>query len=178
MAERNRSLTLCGWARKDIDHTIRWIEKRLKRLDLHLQQAIQSNPAWRRREQLLASVPAVGPVLARTLIAELPELGQLSHKKISALVGLAPFNHDSGRLRGKRRIWGGRSKLRASLYMSVVAGLRFNPVMRSFYQRLTAAGKPAKVALTACMHKLLVLLNAMVRENAPWRPLPSPSAIR
>ena len=176
VAERNRSLTLQGWARKDIDHTIEWIEKRLKRLDLHLQQAIPLNPEWRSREQLLTSVPAVGPVLARTLIAELPELGQLSHKKISALVGLAPFNHDSGRLRGKRRIWGGRSKLRASLYMSVVAGLRFNPVMRSFYQRLTAAGKPAKVALTACMHKLLVLLNAMVRDHAPWQSKLSQSA--
>lgn len=170
VAERNRSLTLRGWARKDIDHTIQWIEKRLKRLDLHLQQAIQSNPEWQGREQLLTSVPAVGPVLASTLIAELPELGQLSHKKISALVGLAPFNHDSGRLRGKRRIWGGRSKLRASLYMSVVAGLRFNPVIKRFYQRLIAAGKPAKVALTACMHKLLVLLNAMVRDNLDWRP--------
>ena len=169
VAERNRSLTLHGWARKDIDHTIQWIGKRLKRLDLHLQEAIQSNPEWREREQLLTSAPAVGPVLARTLIAELPELGQLTHKKISALVGLAPFNRDSGRLRGKRRIWGGRSKLRASLYMSVVAGLRFNSVIRHFYGRLKAAGKPAKVALTACMHKLLVLLNAMVRDNAHWR---------
>jgi transposase len=169
VAERNRSLTLSGWARKDVDHTIQWIEKRLKRLDLHLQQAIELNPEWQSRKQLLTSVPAVGPVLASTLIAELPELGQLSHKKISALVGLAPFNHDSGRLHGKRRIWGGRSKLRASLYMSVVAGLRFNSVIKSFYQRLTTAGKPAKVALTACMHKLVVLLNAMVRDNVSWR---------
>ena len=120
---------------------------------------------------------AVGPVLASTLIAELPELGQLSHKKILALVGLAPFNYDSGRLRGKRRIWGGRSKLRTSLYMSVVAGFCFNPVIKSFYQRLTAAGKPAKVALTACMHKLLVLLNAMVRNNALWCPIPSQSVV-
>ena len=169
VSEKNRALSLRGWAREDVEATMAFLQARLKLLDQQLDKAIQASPELRIREELLRSVPSVGPVVASTLIAELPELGQLGHKQISALVGLAPFNRDSGQLRGRRRIWGGRGRLRSTLYMAVVSGLRFNPVIRNFYQRLNHAGKPAKVALVACMHKLLIMLNAMIRDGASWQ---------
>ena len=121
-------------------------------------------------EELLRSVPGVGPVVVATLVAELPELGRLNRKQIAALVGVAPLACDSGTLRGRRMVWGGRAQVRAVLYMSTVAALRWNPVIRAFYDRLRGAGKPAKVALTACMRKLLTILNAMVRQQARWQP--------
>ncbi len=130
-----------------------------------VQEGIQG---WRAQEDLLRSVPGVGPIVARTLLAELPELGTLSHKAIATLVGLAPLNRDSGLFRGRRMIWGGRATVRAVLYMGALAGVRFNPVLRAFYQRLRAVGKLPKVALTACMHKLLIILNAMVKRQQPW----------
>jgi transposase len=169
VSEKNRALSLRGWAREDVEATMAFLQARLKLLDQQLDKAIQASPELRMREELLRSVPSVGPVVASTLIAELPELGQLGHKQISALVGLAPFNRDSGQLRGRRRIWGGRGRLRSTLYMAVVSGLRFNPVIKNFYQRLKQAGKPAKVALIACMHKLLIMLNAMIRDGASWQ---------
>jgi transposase len=123
---------------------------------------------WRAKENLLRSVPGVGPIVSRTLLADLPELGALNRKQIAALVGVAPLAKDSGTLRGKRMVWGGRAPVRAALYMGALIASRHNPVIRDFYQRLVAAGKPKKVALTACMRKLLVILNTMVRNNTRW----------
>jgi transposase len=147
---------------------VRWLEKELIRTDRELDEAIGQSEAWGRNEALLRSVPGVGPVLARTLLAELPELGALSHRRLSALVGVAPFNRDSGTLRGKRSVWGGRANVRACLYMGALVATRFNPTIRGFYERLLEAGKPKKVALVACMRKLLVILNALMRDRASW----------
>ena len=125
---------------------------------------------WREREELLRSVPGIGPVCARTLRLDLPEWGTLSRQRLAALVGVAPLNCDSGTLRGSRTIWGGRAPVRATLYMSALVAVRYNPVLKAFYNRLRAAGKVAKVALTACMRKLLTILNAMVKHQTPWQP--------
>ena len=130
---------------------------------------IQQSPVWREKDELLRSVPGVGPVLTSTLLANLPELGTLTNKQIAALVGVAPLNRDSGTLRGRRTVWGGRAQVRAVLYMSAIVAARFNPVIRTFYRRLCAGGKAKKVALTACMRKLLTILNAMLRHRTPWR---------
>jgi transposase len=161
--------------RPDISEHIRWLQGRLDHLNKELQILIQRSPLWRETDQILQSVPGVGPALASALLAELPELGRLGRKPIAALVGLAPFNRDSGSFRGRRAIWGGRSHVRSVLYMSALVAARHNPVIRAFYQRLRKAGKAAKVALTACMHKLLTILNAMVKNRTPWRGS-SPSA--
>src|SRR6266516_3518096 len=161
-------------ARRPVRHGIRqhihWLERQLGDVDHELEEAVQASPLWRAQDDLLQSVPGVGPVLSRTLLAELPELGRLSRKEIAALVGVAPLARDSGTWRGRRAVWGGRAPVRAVLYMATVAAARCNPVIRVFYWRLRAAGKPAKVALTACMRKLLTILNAMVRTQSPWRP--------
>jgi transposase len=170
IAERNRFGLAKRPIRRDIDQHIRWLEKRLKDVDRELAAAIEASPVWRATEDLLRTVPGIGPVISRTLLGELPELGQLNRKQIAALVGVAPHARDSGTLRGKRMIWGGRASVRAVLYMGALVAAKFNPVIRAFYQRLRAAGKPAKVALTACMRKLLIILNAMVRNGTPWRP--------
>jgi transposase len=138
--------------------------------------AVQANPVWLSKAQLLKSVPGVGPVLTVTLLAELPELGQLSHKQIAALVGVAPINRDSGLLRGRRGTWGGRASVRTTLYMAALVAMQSNSVIRAFYERLLAKGKAKKVALVACMRKLLVILNAMVRTNTPWQADVSSSA--
>ena len=132
---------------------------------------LHNSPVWREKENLLRTVPGVGPQLAVSLLAYLPELGTLDKKRIAALVGVAPFNRDSGTLRGKRTVWGGRSRIRASLYMAALVASRHNPVISAFYQRLLAAGKAKKVALTACMRKLLVILNAMLKNHSSWQPL-------
>ena len=173
-AERNRLGFARGRVRRDIDQHIRWLQKRVKEVDGDLQAAVQASPAWRATEDLLRSVPGVGRVVSCTLLGELPELGQLTRKQIAALVGVAPHARDSGTLRGKRMVWGGRAPVRAVLYMAALVAAKFNPVIRTFYQRLRAAGKPAKVALTACMRKLLIILNAMVRTGERWR-LPVPA---
>lgn len=154
---------------RDLRQHIRWLERRVKDVDGEIATAIEASPVWRVREDLLRSVPGVGPVVARTLLAELPELGQLDRRQIAALVGLAPFNRDSGQWRGRRCIWGGRASVRATLYMAGLVAARHNVVLRVFYQRLRDAGKPPKVALVAVMRKLLTLLNAMVRDTQPWR---------
>ena len=169
-AERNRLATTPKPMRKDLEAHIRWLERRLTGLDTDLDQAIRTSPCWRAQEDLLRSVPGVGPIIARTLLAELPELGRLSHKAVAALAGLAPLNRDSGLFRGRRRIWGGRATVRAVLYMGALAGVRYNPVLRAFYDRLRAAGKLPKVAPTACMHKLLTILNALIKHQQPWNP--------
>ena len=154
--------------RKLIYEHVKWLRTQLKDLDTDLDSHIKQSPVWRAKDELLQSVPGVGRVLVRTLLAELPELGTLSSKQIAALVGVAPLNRDSGTMRGKRRIWGGRATVRRVLYMVAVAAVRCNPTIRAFFSRLIALGKAKKVALVACMRKLLITLNAMTRENRVW----------
>ena len=154
--------------RKDIEKHVHWLEKRVRHVDKDLDDAIKSSPVWREKEELLRSVPGVGRVIALTLLAMLPELGQLNRKQIAALVGVAPFARDSGAFRGKRSCWGGRAPVRAVLYMGVIAAIRSQGATAHFYARLRAAGKPPKVAATACMRKMLIALNAIVRSNKPW----------
>jgi transposase len=169
-AEQNRLGSANEAVRSHVEEHIRWLKAQLKDLDCDLKKAIQSSPAWRDKDELLRSFKGgVGPVLRSTLIGELPELGRLNRREIAALVGVAPLNRDSGTLRGRRSTWGGRASVRRALYMSALVASRHNPTIRAFYDRLRAAGKPAKTALTACMRKLLVILNAMVRDQTRWR---------
>lgn len=156
-------------SRSDIQATPAFLRGRRDQLDQDLLEAVRLHPTWRHRSCLLQSVPGVGPVVAATLLAELPELGQLPDKKLAALVGVAPLNWDSGTFRGQRRIGGGRSSVRAVLYMASTVAMRFNPVIRAFYEQLVARGKPKKVALVACMRKLLIILNAMIRTDTAWQ---------
>jgi len=169
-AEKNRLGTAPEAIHPSIEEHIEWLEQRLTDINGKLKKAIKKSPVWRAKEQLLRTAPGVGPVLSATLVAGLPELGTLNRKRIAALVGVAPFNRDSGKYRGKRCIWGGRGSIRAVLYMGTLAATRFNPVIRAFYLRLCAAGKEHKVALTACMRKLLTILNAMAKTRTPWQP--------
>jgi len=168
-AERNRlGLARPPLARRIRTH-IRWLQRELADVDRDLGRLIEQSPVWRAQDDLLQSVPGVGPIVSRTLLGELPELGRLTRKQIAALVGVAPLARDSGTLRGRRLIWGGRAPVRAVLYMGALVATRWNPVIRAFYQRLRAAGKPIKVALVACMRKLLTILNAMARTGVAWR---------
>jgi transposase len=169
-AEKNRlGATTSEAVGKRIRAHIRWLEKELARTDRDLDETIEESPTFKENEDLLKSVPGVGPVLARTLLAELPELGSLSGGELSALVGVAPLNRDSGTSRGRRTIWGGRARVREALYMAALVATRYNPTIKSFYERLLKAGKPKKVALVACMRKLLVILNALMRDRVHWR---------
>ena len=168
-AEKNRLLTATTPIRKSLRAHITWLERELANTDRDLTIAIRQSPVWREKEDLLRSVPGVGPVLTSTLLANVPELGTLTHKQIAALVGVAPLNRDSGTWHGRRTVWGGRAQVRAVLYMAAVVAARFNPVIRVFYQRLYQAGKANKVALTACMRKLLTILNAILKHRTPWR---------
>ncbi len=167
-AEKNRRLSAPKRVQRRITAHITWLETELGRVDEDLDQAIRDSPVWKAQEDLLRSVPGIGPVMSRTLLADLPELGLLNRKQIAALVGVAPFNRDSGAHRGKRSIWGGRAHVRSTLYMATLAATRYNGVIRHFYLRLRAAGKAPKVALTACMRKLLTILNAMMKYRKPW----------
>jgi transposase len=169
-AEKNRYQQALPSVRAKVAAHIAWLEQALKELDTELDQILRASPLWRERDQLLRSVPGVGPTVALTLLAHLPELGSGSVKRVATLVGLAPLNRDSGAWRGSRAIWGGRRQVRAALYMAALVGVRHNPVLRSFYQGLLARGKPKKVALTACMHKLLTILHAVLRDQTPWQP--------
>ena len=170
-AERNRqSQARDRQLQRHISAHVRWLTKALAVLDRDLHHTIQATPVWRDKDELLTSVPAVGPVVAHTLIAEVPELGQLGRRQIAKLIGVAPLNRDSGTLRGRRCIAGGRGAVRAVLYMAALVAVRHNPVIAIFYARLTAAGRPKKVALVAAMRKLLTILNAIVRDHRPWHP--------
>lgn len=169
-AEQNRWRLATKPARKSIDAVIHVLKQQLKDVDGMIKKLIRESPVWREKEELLRSAKGVGPILSAMLLANLPELGTLNRRQIAALVGVAPFNHDSGSYRGKRRIWGGRTDVRNVLYMAAVAAARWNPHIKAFYDRLITAGKPPKVALTACMRKLLTILNAMVRKNTAWSP--------
>jgi transposase len=172
-AEENRRASALPPVRADIQHTITFLRTQLKGIDKDLSQAVRNSPLWRAQEDVLRSVPGIGPIVSVTLLADLPELGILGRKQIAALVGLAPLNRDSGTLRGKRTVWGGRATVRAALYMAALVGIRFNPVLRALYTRLVAVGKTKKVALTACMHKLLTILNAMLKHHTSWQPITS-----
>ena len=170
-AEQNRLPRATGArVRRRIQVHGRWLERALARVDADLDQALPASPLWRVQEDLLRSVPGGGKVLPRTLLAELPELGTLSRQQVAPLVGVAPLNRDSGTWRGRRGTWGGRGAVRAVLYMAALTAPRHNPPLRRFYHRLCAAGKAKKVALVACMRKLLTMLNAMLRDQTPWPP--------
>lgn len=171
IAEKNRLRLAARPIRRDIEQHIRWLERRLSDLDGDLMRQVRASPHWREQDDLLQSVPGIGPVSSVTLLAQLPELGHLNRKEIAALVGVAPLNRDSGTLRGRRRVWGGRAHVRAALYMATLAATRHNPAIRALYKRLVAAGKPKKVALVACMRRLLTALNAISRDRVAWEPL-------
>jgi transposase len=169
-AEQNRLGTALNSLQADVREHIEWMTDRIQALEAEIDQLMDTLPEWRAQAQLLDSIPGVGMLTAVTVLAEMPELGQLDRQKIAALAGLAPFNRDSGSKRGKRRIFGGRKKVRRVLYMACMSAIRCNPVLRSFYQRLTQKGKIFKVAITACMRKLLTIMNAMTRNQLNWRP--------
>jgi transposase len=168
-AEKNRLHTAPAWIREDIQIHIQWLEKSLDKFNQDLDRRVKQSPIWRVKDKILQSAKGAGPILSVTLISELPELGNLNRKKIAALVGVAPMNRDSGKFRGRRTIWGGRSVIRPVLLMATRAAIRFNPVIRAFYERLEKAGKTRKVAETACMRKFLTILNAMIKNQTCWR---------
>ena len=171
-AEKNRlkATPPSKQVRTAIGRTIEWLEKQLDENDRDIEKAVKDSGAWREKDDLLRSVPGVGKVLSRTLLSCVPELGTLTRKQIAALIGVAPLNRDSGTLRGRRCVWGGRARVRQVLYMGALVAARFNPVLRAFHGRLIAKGKLPKVALVACMRKLLTILNAMVAAKTHWRP--------
>ena len=168
VAEQQRLPTTPAALRPRVEAHIAWLRQERDALDRELRRQIRASPAWRADDDLLQSVPGIGPVVATTLIAELPELGRLNRKQIATLVGVAPLNCESGILRGRRIIWGGRARVRAALWMGTLVAVQRNPAIGAFYQRLVAAGRPKKVALTAAMHKLLLVLNALLRQRRPW----------
>ena len=167
--ERNRRRQMPARVAERIDHHLAQLGEHLAQLDQEIADLLQDNVVWRAQAKLLRSIPGVGPVLAATLMAELPELGRANHREIAALAGVAPYNRDSGQWRGKRSVWGGRRQLRAALYMATLSATRCNPVIRACYTRLCAAGKAPKVALTACMRKLLTICNAIIKTNTTWQ---------
>ena len=169
-AEKNRLSSAPQSIKKDIKVHIHWLEKHIKESNGNLRKLIRMTPIWREKEALLRSVPGVGPILTLNLITGLPELGSLNRKQIGSLVGVAPLNSDSGKFRGKRIIWGGRANVRACLYMGTLTAIRHNSAIKAFHQRLIAGGKEPKVAITACMHKLLIILNAIMKNSTPWEP--------
>ncbi len=166
--EKNRAEKATNGVLKDIQAHICWLESHLKNVDKDLHHSIKTSTAWREKDKIIQSIPGAGPVLSVTLISELPELGILNRRQIAALVGVAPFNCDSGKRKGYRRVWGGRAPIRSILYMAALSAVRCNPVIGSFYKRLIAAGKKPKVSLTACMRKLLTIINSMVRSGSLW----------
>jgi transposase len=169
VAEPNRRPTLAPRLRAALDAHVVWLNQQLADLDRELDQTLRDSPVWRAKEDLLRSIPGIGPVVARTLLGELPELGTLDRGAAAALAGVAPLNQDSGQRQGKRRVWGGRATVRAALSMAAISAIRRNPAIAALYRRLRAAGKPAKVALVACMRKLLTIANAVLRDGVPWR---------
>jgi len=173
VAEEQRLAQAARVIRPQIQAHVEWLRAQVRDVDTALQSGIRNSPVWRENENLLRTTPGVGPVLATTLLADLPELGRLNRRQIAALVGVAPLNWDSGQQRGTRHIWGGRAPVRTALYMATLSAVRCNPVIRAFFERLSAAGKPRKVALTACMRKLLVILNAMMQRRVSWQPAPA-----
>jgi transposase len=169
--EKNRQrLTQSKQIKRSIEAVIATLNQEIKDIDSEIKKRIKASPVWRAKDKLLKSVPGIGDKTAAMLVASLQELGNLSRRKIASLVGLAPINRDSGKWRGRRMISGGRSSVRSELYMPTLSAIRFNPLIKKFYDRLICAGKPPKVAITACMRKLLIILNAVMRESRPWQP--------
>lgn len=175
ISEKNRLSTAISKMRPYLEKHIASLEQELQSIEDEIDRMVDSNSDWKQNRERLTQLPGVGPVTSMTLIGQLPELGTLKSKQITALVGVAPFNRDSGTFRGKRSIWGGRADVRKALYMAALSAIRWNPVIRVFYQRLRDARKPFKVAITACMRKLLVIMNAMIRDNSDWNPKFVPS---
>jgi len=167
-AEKNRAKQLRGLAKEEVIEHIDWLNERIKKIDEKIKQLSESTAVWKERKLLLQSPKGIGPVTSSSLLVLLPELGQLNRRQITALVGLAPFNRDSGQFKGKRRIWGGRASVRTLLYVATLSALRYNPPIRAYYEHLKARGKAKKVAIVACMRKFLVCLNAMVKTQMPW----------
>ena len=176
LAEEQRRSRAPRANQRQIDQHVRWLRAQLGAVEKDLAQTLRESPVWREKDDLLRSVPGVGPVLTTTLLGDVPELGQLNRKQIAALIGVAPLNRDSGTYRGRRAVWGGRARVRATLYMATLTAARYNPLIRAFYERLVAAGKPKKVALTACMRKLLTILNALIARRTAWKPPAAVSA--
>lgn len=174
-AERQRLHTARKPVRKQIQHHIRYLERQLEGIDAELDRTVQASPIWRTKENLLKSVKGIGSVTSRTLLADLPELGLLNRKEIAKLVGVAPLARDSGKHRGRRRIWGGRTHVRSTLYMATLAAIRCNPQIRAYYHHLCVQGKPKKLAITACMRKLLITANAILRSGESWYPVTAES---
>jgi transposase len=168
-AEKNRLSVSPKGVRKEIQKHIEWLEARVQLMNRQISDAIKKSPVWREKDRILRSTPGVGPVLSVSLLAGVPELGKLNRQKLAALVGVAPLNRDSGLFKGTRKVWGGRAQVRAVLYMAAVSATRANPVIRAFYQRLIAAGKKPKVAITACMRRLLSILNVMIKNGRRWQ---------
>lgn len=175
-AEESRLRTAPVAVRGAIEAHISWLKQGISDLEAEIKDAIHSDPKWREQDRILQSSKGVGPVLSTTLIAGLPELGSLNRKQLAALVGVAPLNRDSGRFQGRRSIWGGRTAVRKVLYMATLVAVRHNPTLRTYYSRLISVGKAKKVALVACMRKLLITLNAMIKLGSEWKPLPIPTA--
>ena len=169
-AEKNRLRSARELVHRRVQDHICWLEQELADLDDDLERSLRKSPLWREKDNLLRSVPGIGRVVSITLLADLPELGTLSRHQIAALLGVAPLNRDSGRFRGKRTVWGGRARVRAALYMAALTASRYNPIIKAFYHRLCSAGKARKVALTACMRKILIILNSMVKHQQTWAP--------
>ena len=176
LAEEQRRSRAPRAIQRQIDQHVRWLRAQLGAVEKDVAQTLRESPVWREKEDLLRSVPGVGPILTTTLLGDVPELGQLNRKHIAALIGVAPLNRDSGTYRGRRAVWGGRARVRATLYMATLTAARYYPLIRAFYERLVAAGKPKKVALTACMRKLLTILNAMIARRTAWKPPAAVSA--
>jgi transposase len=172
--ERQRLEHAPASMRKHIKKHIDWLDQEIEKLDIDLTASLRKSPVWRAKDELLRSFKGVGPITSGTLMVALPELGRLDRRAITALVGLAPFNRDSGKMRGRRSIYGGRARIRTLLYMAATSAVRSNPVIRAFYERLKSRGKPHKVAMVACMRKILTVLNAMVRQSTPWTPETKP----
>jgi transposase len=168
-AEQHRLAGTSGRLQTDIAAHIAWLNERLATLDADIETLLRASPLWRENDDLWQRAPGIGPVCARTLVLELPELGTLNRRQIAALVGVAPLNGDRGTLRGRRTMWGGRAHVRTVLYMGTLVATRYHPRIKAFYERLLAAGKAKKVALTACMHTLLTILNAMLQHRTPWQ---------
>lgn len=168
-AETNRLDRAHARVQPSIRELVRFLNKRIDELDRELHDRLRGSPVWREKEDLLRSIPGVGPVLSLTLLADVPEIGTLAHKQLAALVGVAPLNRDSGRWRGKRSVWGGRGHVRAVLFMATRSAVRSNPVIKALYTRLRQAGKPDRSAMTACMHKLLRICNAVLGHQTTWR---------
>jgi transposase len=172
-SEQNRLTSAPKWTLKEIQTHLNWLKKALEKIDRDISDLIKGSSIWREKEAILRSFKGVGPVTSATLLAALPELGAIGSKPLSALIGVAPLNRDSGQFRGKRAVWGGRDNVRSVLYMATMAAIRFNPVISAFYTRLRDAGKPHKVAITACMRKIIVTLNSMIKNQTQWRsPVP------